>query len=142
MGGLAANLAEFANSKLKAKVRGIELSLLQRCASHLASETDIEEAYLAGKAAFEAAESGVTDKMVTFVRDPGSAYRCRTGLVDLIEVANAEKKVPREWINEAGNGILQPFIDYALPLIQGEPDRPLENGLPRFTHLKRIQATV
>ena len=142
MGGLAANLAEFANSKIKAKVRGIELSLLQRCASHLASTTDIEEAYLAGKAAFEAAESGITDKMVTFVRDSGSIYRCKTGLVDLIEVANAEKKIPREWINEAGNGVLQPFIDYALPLIQGEPDRSLENGLPRFTHLKRIKATV
>ncbi len=141
MGGLAPNLAEFAKSKIKAKVRGIELSLLQRCAAHLASAADIEEAYLAGKAAFEAAESGLTDKMVTFERAPGGDYRCTTGLVDLVEVANAEKKIPREWINEAGNGLLQPFIDYALPLIQGEPDRPLENGLPRFTHLKRVQAS-
>ncbi len=142
LGGLAANLAEFANSKLDAKVRGIEFSLLQRCAAHLASATDVEEAYLAGKAAFEAAESGITDKMVTFVREPGKEYRLSTGLVDLTEVANAEKKVPREWINEAGNGILQPFIDYALPLIQGEPDRPLENGLPRFASLKHIQAQL
>ncbi len=140
MGGLAANLAEFANAKLKAKVRGIELSLLQRCAAHLASATDVEEAYLAGRAAFLAAESGITDKMVTLVREPGDTYKCTTGLVDLVEVANAEKKVPAEWINEAGNGILQPFIDYALPLIQGEPARPLVNGLPKFAHLKRIQA--
>ncbi|GAB1475977.1 6-phosphofructokinase [Bacillota bacterium] len=140
MGGLAGNLAEFANAKLKAKVRGIELSLLQRCASHLASATDIEEAYLAGKSAFLAAESGVTDKMVTLVREPGDIYRCTTGLVDLVEVANAEKKIPAEWINESGNGVLQPFIDYALPLIQGEPDRPLVNGLPKFAGLKRIQA--
>ncbi|HAF59588.1 MAG TPA: 6-phosphofructokinase [Clostridiales bacterium UBA9856] len=140
MGGLAANLAEYANAKLKAKVRGIELSLLQRCAAHLASATDVEEAYLAGKAAFEAAESGITDKMITFEREPGEIYKCKTGLVDLVEVANAEKKVPREWINEAGNGVLQPFIDYALPLINGEVDRPTENGLPRFARLKRVKA--
>jgi 6-phosphofructokinase 1 len=140
MGGLAANLAEYANAKLKAKVRGIELSLLQRCAAHLASATDVEEAYMAGKAAFEAAEAGVTDKMITFEREPGEIYKCKTGLVDLVEVANAEKKVPREWINEAGNGVLQPFIDYALPLINGEVDRPTENGLPRFARLKRVKA--
>ena len=140
MGGLAANLAEYANAKLKAKVRGIELSLLQRCAAHLASATDVEEAYMAGKAAFEAAEAGVTDKMITFERDPGEIYKCKTGLVDLVEVANAEKKVPREWINDAGNGVLQPFIDYALPLINGEVDRPTENGLPRFARLKRVKA--
>lgn len=142
MGGLASNLAAFANSKLKAKVRGIELSLLQRCAAHLASATDAEEAYLAGKAAFEAAESGITDKMITLMREPGSVYICKTGLADLADVANAEKKIPRKWINEAGNGILQPFIEYALPLIQGEPDRPMKNGLPRFACLKRIQASV
>ena len=140
MGGLAANLAEYANAKLKAKVRGIELSLLQRCAAHLASATDVEEAYMAGKAAFEAAEAGVTDKMITFEREPGEIYKCKTGLVYLVEVANAEKKVPREWINEAGNGVLQPFIDYALPLINGEVDRPTENGLPRFARLKRVKA--
>lgn len=58
--------------------------------------------------------------------------------MDLIEVANVEKKVPREWINEAGNGILQPFIDYALPLIQGQNPVPLKDGLPRYARLKRI----
>jgi 6-phosphofructokinase 1 len=56
-------------------------------------------------------------------------------------VANFEKKVPREWINEAGNGIEQPFIDYVLPLIQGETDRPTENALPRFAHLKKVLTT-
>lgn len=139
MGGLAPNLAEYANAKLKAKVRGIEFSLLQRCAAHLASATDIEEAYMVGKAAFEAAESGITDKMITLDRAPGSEYKCQTGLADLQDVANAEKKVPLEWINEAGNGILEPFIDYALPLIQGQPNRPIENGLPKFTRLKKVQ---
>ncbi|MGI6728591.1 MAG: 6-phosphofructokinase [Anaerovoracaceae bacterium] len=138
MGGLAASLANFAKAKINAKVRGIELSLLQRCASHLTSATDVEEAYLAGKAAFEAAESGATDKMVAFVRESEDPYRCNTTLVDLEKVANVEKPLPRKWINESGNGLLQPFIDYSLPLIQGEVNRPMENGLPRFSHLKRI----
>jgi 6-phosphofructokinase 1 len=138
MGGLAASLANFANTKIKAKVRGIELSLLQRCAAHIASATDIEEAYTAGRTAFEAAESGVSDKMVAFERAPGPVYKCETKLVDLVDVANAEKKLPRAWINEAGNGLLSPFVEYALPLIQGETALETENGMPRFARLKKI----
>ena len=141
MGGLASSLAEYANSHLgvKAKVRGIEFGIIQRCAAHLASGTDIEEAYLAGKTALEAAVSGVTDKMVAFQRQPGSQYVCETKLVDLSEVANFEKKVPREWINEAGNGMLQPFLDYALPLIQGQTPLQYEDGVPRFATLKKLR---
>lgn len=138
MGGLAGSLANFAKAKIDAKVRGIELSLLQRCASHIASATDVEEAYMVGKAAFEAAAAGETDKMVALIRESEDPYVCATALVDLVEVANVEKPLPREWINGAGNGLLKPFIDYVTPLIQGEPDRPLENGLPRFANLKRI----
>jgi 6-phosphofructokinase 1 len=138
MGGLASSLANFANTKLGAKVRGIELSLLQRCAAHFASATDIEEAYMAGRVAFETAESGQTDKMIAFVREEGPAYVCKAEPVDLIEVANLEKAVPRSWINEAGNGLLQPFIDYAMPLIQGETRLEIRDGLPRFAKLKKI----
>ena len=143
MGGLAGNLAQYANANfkgmgIKAKVRGIELSLLQRCASHLASKTDIDEAYLAGKIAFESAETGITDKMVAFKRAPGSEYKCEIELVNLVDVANKEKKVPREWINETGNGMLEPFFDYALPLIQGETGQEKEDGVPRFARLKRV----
>lgn len=142
LGGLAANLANYTNAEIQAKVRGIEFGIIQRCAAHVASETDVNEAYMAGADAFKAAESGETDKMVALVRGPGPEYTCHTALVDLVEVANAEKKVPREWINEAGNGILQPFIDYALPLIQGESQMPIENGLPRFAMLKKTFASV
>ncbi|MDR2770409.1 MAG: 6-phosphofructokinase [Clostridiales Family XIII bacterium] len=140
MGGLAANLANFAHTKIGVKARGIELSLLQRCAAHVASATDIEEAYMAGRAAFEAAEAGAGDKMVAFTRADGPAYSCKTTLADLVDVANAEKRVPREWINEAGNGLLQPFVEYALPLIQGETALETEDGLPRFAKLKKIAA--
>jgi 6-phosphofructokinase len=138
MGGLASSLANFANTKIDAKVRGIEFSLIQRCAAHIASETDVEEAYMAGAAAFKAAEEGNTDKMVAFEREPGPEYKCKTTLIDLIDAANQEKKVPREWINKAGNGLLQPFIDYALPLIQGDSNVPKEDGLPRFANLKKV----
>ena len=141
LGGLASMLAETVKQKLGAKVRGIELSLLQRCGSHLASKTDVEEAYLAGQAAVEAAAEGFTDKMVAFQCIRDGSYECKTVLEPLDIVANFEKKVPRAWINEAGNGVTQEFIDYVLPLIQGETDAPKENALPRFARLKKVLTT-
>ena len=142
LGGLAVMLADVIKEKMGVKVRGIELSLLQRCGSHLASKTDVEEAYLVGKAAVEAAVAGMTDHMVGLdcVRDE-SGYHCQTKLVPLTEAANTERKVPREWINAEGNGVKQGFLDYALPLIQGEPQRPLEGSLPRFAKLKKVLTT-
>ena len=141
LGGLASMLAETVKQKLGAKVRGIELSLLQRCGSHLASKTDVEEAYLAGQAAVEAAAEGFTDKMVAFQCTRDGSYACKTVLEPLDIGANFEKKVPRAWINEAGNGVTQEFIDYVLPLIQGETDAPKENALPRFARLKKVLTT-
>ena len=142
LGGLAAMLAEIIKEKTGAKVRGIELSLLQRCASHCASARDIDEAYMAGQAAVEAAVAGETDKMVAFdVTRDGANYTCKTALKPLDICANFEKKVPREWINAEGNGIEQPFIDYVLPLIQGELNVPQENSLPRFAKLKKVLTT-
>ena len=117
------------------------LNLLQRCGAHLASETDIEESYMAGKAAVENAINGINGRMIGFergIRD--GKYACKTKLIPLMEVANTEKKVPREWINEAGNGVNHQFVEYALPLIQGEPDLPKVDSLPRFAHLKKILA--
>ena len=142
LGGLAATLGGILQAEGFAKVRPIELSLLQRCAAHCASQTDINEAFMAGKAAVECAVSGITDKMVGFARgkDANGDYTCSIKLMDLTDVANTEKKVPDEWINAEGNGLLPAFIDYALPLIQGEPQRPMENGLPRFARLKKVRA--
>jgi len=141
LGGLAAHLASVVKEKTGAKVRGIELSLLQRCGAHLASETDIEESVMSGKAAVENAVAGITDKMVGFqcTRDNGK-YVCKTELLNLTDVANTEKKVPLEWINKEHNGVEQPFIDYVLPLIQGEPNLPKVDSLPRFAKLKRVLA--
>ena len=141
LGGLGAMLAESVKRQTGAKVRSIELSLLQRCASHVASKTDIDEAYMAGKAAVEAAVSGQTDKMVAFERiTENGIYSCKTKLIGLEEVANVEKLVPREWINARGNGVEQPFIDYVLPLIQGETAMQKECSLPRFAKLRKVPA--
>ena len=141
LGGLAAMLADVVKARLGVKVRGIELSLLQRCGAHLASLTDIEESFMSGKAAVENAVAGLTDKMVGFERSyEDGKYVCKTKLFNLTDVANTENKVPLEWINAEGNGVEQAFIDYALPLIQGEPNLPKENSLPRFAKLKKVLA--
>ena len=113
--------------------------LAAHCGAHLASETDIEESVMSGKAAVENAVAGITDKMVGFqcTRDNGK-YVCKTELLNLTDVANTEKKVPLEWINKEHNGVEQPFIDYVLPLIQGEPNLPKVDSLPRFAKLKKV----
>ena len=141
LGGLASTLAELVKERTGAKVRGIELSLLQRCGAHLASATDVNEAFTAGKTAVEAAVKGVTGKMVAFKRVyVDGKYTCEMELLPLSSVANYEKKVPLEWINEEQNGLKHEFIDYVLPLIQGEPKLPLENSLPRYARLKKVLA--
>ena len=141
LGGLAAMLAELVKQRTGAKVRGIELSLLQRCGAHLASATDVNEAYAAGKTAVEEAVKGATGKMVAFKRVyVDGKYTCEMELLPLSSVANYEKKVPLEWINEEHNGLKHEFIDYVLPLIQGEPKLPLENSLPRYARLKKVLA--
>ena len=141
LGGLAGMLAEIVKQHTGAKVRGIELSLLQRCGSHLASATDINEAYAAGKEAVEQAVKGVTGQMVAFKREyVDGKYTCVLELLPLASVANYEKKVPLEWINEDHNGLKSEFIDYVLPLIQGEPELPLVSSLPRYAKLKKVLA--
>lgn len=142
LGGLAATLANIVKQKTGAKVRGIEFSLLQRCAAHVASLTDVNEAYMAGQAAVQYAVQGITDKMVAFERAPGDTYKCNIKLINLTDVANTEKKVPLEWIINDGTFVSEDFIKYALPLIQGESRPPIEDGLPRFARLKKVLATV
>ena len=141
LGGLAAMLADIVKKHTGAKVRGIELSLLQRCGAHLASLTDVNEAFGAGQEAVKQAVAGVTGKMVAFKREyVDGKYTCKYELLPLSEVANYEKKVPQEWINETQNGLTHEFIDYVLPLIQGEPEIPREESLPRYAKLKKVLA--
>lgn len=139
MGGTASVLADLLKNRLNVKVRPIEFSLLQRCAQHLASAIDVEEAFNAGAEAVKAACEGVTDYMIGFKRVmKNGKYTCEYIRIPLEEVANAEKKVPLEWITKDGTGLTQAYVDYALPLIQGDCKAPLEDGLPRFARLKKV----
>lgn len=142
LGGLAVRLANYLKDRLNLKkVRGIELSLMQRSAAHIASEVDINEAFMVGKTAVEAAIAGESGKMVALERDETSSlYSCKPILLSLSSVANYEKKVPREWITDDGNYVTNEFINYVLPLIQGEPKIPRSNSLPRYARLKKVKA--
>ena len=97
---------------------------------------------MAGKVAVESAVEGSSGYMVAFERetDEKGAYRCAYRLLPLEKVANYEKKVPQEWINEDGNGMKPAFIDYVLPLIQGDSAYPVEDSLPRYARLKKVLA--
>ena len=138
MGGLAQVLESILKQHIDCKSRAIELSLLQRCGAHCGSQTDIDEAYAVGKAAVEAATSGKSGYMVAIKRLSTAPYTWEPELLPLEKCANYEKKVPLEWINSEGNGVTQEFIDYALPLIQGETKMVKENSLPRFARLKKV----
>ena len=138
LGGVCATLADIVKKATGIKVRPIELSLMQRCGAHLASKTDVEETFEAGKRAVKAAVEGETDKMVCFIRKPGDKYEIEYKLLPLELAANTEKKVPEEWITDNGTNVSDEFVKYALPLIQGEAKAPLEDSLPRFAHLKKV----
>ena len=117
---------------LGVKVRSIELNVLQRCASHTASLTDLNESFALGQKAVEGAERGETMCMLTMRRTSQHPYCVTTHFSPVDDIANQAKSIPREWINEAGNDITQELVDYMLPLIQGEPDLKYKDGLPVY----------
>ena len=116
------------------KTRAIEFSSLQRCASHMVSRVDITEAYQVGGAAVKAAFEGETGKMVILKRISDDPYICVTDIYDVHKIANIEKKVPREWINEEGDYVTDAFISYIRPLIQAELTPIMADGLPRHLY--------
>lgn len=136
LGGAGDYLRSLVEESLQVKVRSITLGMAQRAAAHCASQTDNDEAYLAGQAAVKAAIAGETDKMVTLLRGEGEPYTCETGLAPLAEIANGIKKLPESWINEDGVSMNFNFYKYALPLIQGEVRQPFEEGVPALVSLK------
>lgn len=131
LSGTASCLANILKDKLKCKTRAVELNTLQRCAAHYASATDIDEAFLAGEIAVTFANLGKTGIMVAFKRDDSSEYNCLYGFRDVNEVANKERKVPDEFITDDGVGITEKGIEYLRPLILGELEPIIYNGLPR-----------
>ncbi|MCI6141968.1 MAG: 6-phosphofructokinase [Gemmiger sp.] len=135
LSGTSRYLADLIRVRLGCKTRAIEFSTLQRCASHLASRTDVTEAYQVGGAAVEAAVRGETAKMSAIKRLSDQPYRIETEMVDVTQVANFEKKVPDEWITADGMHVNANFERYARPLIQAELTPIYINGVPRHIHL-------
>jgi 6-phosphofructokinase len=111
---------------------------LQRSARHIASRVDVEQAYAVGKAAVELAVKGVNAVMPTIVRKSSKPYRWVIGHVPLAEVANKEKKLPREYLREDGFGISEACRRYLEPLVAGEAYPPYRNGLPDYAHIRGV----
>ncbi|MCH2155615.1 MAG: 6-phosphofructokinase [Opitutales bacterium] len=141
LGGAGDYLMRLVEDNLGIKARSAKLGIPQRAAAHCSSQADNDEAFLAGQAAVKAAMDGVTDKMVTLVRGDSDQYTCETGLMDLSEVANGVKLLPRDWINEDGISMNFPFYKYANPLIQGEVTVPYDNGLPAFAKVAQVRVS-
>lgn len=118
-------------AELGCKVRSVELNIVQRCASHIASRVDIEESVRVGRAAIKAASEGVTRQMMTIERVSTEPYWVEISHRDVSEIANKVKHVPAEFINERGNHITDECAHYLLPLIRGELDVKYENGIPK-----------
>jgi 6-phosphofructokinase 1 len=111
---------------------------LQRSARHIASRVDVEQAYAVGKAAVELAVKGVNAVMPTIVRKSSKPYRWAIGQVPLAEVANKEKKLPREYLREDGFGISEACRRYLEPLVTGEAYPPYRNGLPDYVRIRGV----
>ena len=121
------------------KVRSVEVNVLQRCAAHMASKTDLDESFTLGKKAVSLAEEGITASMVILERISNMPYQVRYDHAPIAGIANKAKSIPREWINEAGNDIMPELYDYLKPLIQGEITVSYKDGIPVYmpvTHLK------
>jgi len=138
LGGVAPALATIVRDQLGFKEHWAIADYLQRSARHIASKTDVEQAYALGTKAVECALEGKTDVMMTVVRQSTQPYQWTVGTVPLDKVCNVENKMPRDFINDEGTGITQKCRDYLLPLIQGEDYPPYHNGVPVFAKLKLI----
>ncbi|MCC8170081.1 MAG: 6-phosphofructokinase [Oscillospiraceae bacterium] len=130
LGGTAQYLANTITQNFGCKARAVDLSILQRCSSHMVSRVDITEAFVAGGHAVEAAFRGETGKMIIFNRVTNNPYQCTTMPYDIDKIANIEKKVPLEWLTNDNTYVSPEFLSYARPLIQAELSPIMVDGLP------------
>ena len=137
LAGTARYLTGEISKRFKVKTRAIELSSLQRCAAHVTSRIDVTEAFNAGGAAVKLAFEGATGQVITLQRVSEDPYMCITEPADVHFIANVEKKVPREWINEDGTYVTPELVHYIRPLIQAEIAPLWVDGLPRHLKLER-----
>lgn len=138
LSGVGKYLENIVQREIGCKVRSVELNVLQRCAMHISSLTDIEEAFSLGEYGVEAALLGETAKMVGLYRIANNPYRVSYITIPIHKVANQEKKVPLEWITPEGNDVTEDLIDYIKPLILGEPSIYFEEGIPKYIKLEAV----
>ncbi len=135
LGGTAMYLTEFLRTQMGIKTRENILGSQQRSASHIVSRTDITEAFVAGGSAVQAALNGESGKMVTFIRLSDDPYKIEISLCDAEQVANVEKKIPMEWIDEKNGFVSKECINYIKPLIIGELTPFMVDGMPMHMSL-------
>ncbi|MCK5720517.1 MAG: 6-phosphofructokinase [Thiomargarita sp.] len=138
LGGVAPVVAGLVRGKLGYKYHWAVADYLQRSARHIASKTDVEQAYALGKAAVKLALQGKNAVMPTIIRTSNNPYQWEIGSADLADVANVEKMMPMEYISEDGFGITAACREYLQPLILGEDYPVYKNGLPQYVELKNI----
>ena len=138
LSGAGKALEYLVRDEIGVKVRSIELNVLQRCAGHIASRTDITESFSLGQAAVKYAAEGKTGIMAAIERISNDPYQWVIKSADVADIANEAKSVPVEWINEAGNDVLPPMYEYLRPLIIGEPDIRYKNGLPDYMDISHL----
>ena len=136
LGGVAPVIAALVKDKLGYKYHWAVADYLQRSARHIASKTDVDQAYALGKAAVQFALKGYDAVMPTIVRVSNKPYKWKVGMANLADVANIEKKMPRDFITTDGFGITRKCRTYLQPLIKGEDYPPFKNGLPQYVKLK------
>ena len=138
LGGVAPVVANIVREDLGLKYHWGVADYLQRAARHIASKTDVEQAYAMGRAAVELSLKGHNSVMPTIERIPGKTYKWRVGMAPLAKVANVEKKMPKNFITRDGFGITEKCREYLLPLIKGEDYPPYKDGLPDYVRLKNM----
>ncbi|UTA48686.1 6-phosphofructokinase [Simiduia sp. 21SJ11W-1] len=139
LGGVAPTLASMVRSELGLKYHWALADYLQRAARHIASGTDVEQAYAVGKAAVEMAVAGKSGVMAAIVRGKGKRYSWSISDAPLDKVANVERMMPRDFITKDGFGITEKAREYLAPLIQGEDYPPYKNGMPVYARLKKVK---
>lgn len=130
LSGTAKYLENLVRDEIGCKCRSVELNVLQRCASHIASKTDIDESFMIGEQAVSAAVAGNSGVMMAFERIDGDEYSVRASVMDIKNAANKVRHVPDDFITPCGTDVTEKCIDYLYPLIQGECQIKYKNGLP------------
>ena len=141
LSGAGKALEFLVKENINVKVRSVEINVLQRCAAHNASKTDLDESFAQGEKAVSLAEEGKTGCMVVLKRLSNSPYQVEYSYAQIKDIANEAKSVPVEWINSEGNDITDEFVEYLRPLIIGEASHVFENGLPKFLDISHLNAT-